>query len=89
MADRCQQTARKRTAGKFESGASTQTSRFIPLTDSLSANSGYSVSLFHCVVLTVRFAGHNKHLAWSLHAHASGGMDLPEALQRVGGLNST
>jgi hypothetical protein len=76
MADPCQKTARKRTAGKFESGSLTQTSRFIPFTDRLSMNLGYSESVVHCVVLTVCFAGHRKRLAYGLHALANGDIDL-------------
>jgi hypothetical protein len=63
MADSCQKTVRKRTVGIFESGSSTQTSRFIPFTDGESVNFGYSVSVFQRVVLTVHFAGHFKQLA--------------------------
>lgn len=89
MADPCQKTGRKRTAGIFESDSSTQTSRFIPFTDCLSVNLGYSVSVFQCVVLAVRFAGHRKHLAGGLRASVNGGIDLLAGLVVVGGLNST
>jgi hypothetical protein len=89
MADPCQKAGRKRTAGNCESGASTQTFRFIPLTDSVSVNFGYSVSVFQGVVLTVRFAGHCKHLACSLRAIANGGIDLLAALVLPGELNFT
>jgi len=68
MADACQKTARKRTAGKSESGSSTQTSRFIPLTDKLAVKLGYSISVFQCVGLTVCFADQRKHLACALRA---------------------
>ena len=52
-------------------------------------NLGYSVSVFQGVVLTVRFAGHRKHLACGLRALANGGIDLLVGLVLVGGLNST
>ena len=89
MADPCQKTGRKRTAGIYESGSSTQTSRFIPFTDSLSVNLGDSVSVFQRVVLTIRLAGHPKHLACGLRAQANGGIDLLAGLARVGELNFT
>ena len=89
MANPCQKTGRKRTAGTYESGSLTQTTRFIPCTDRLSVNLGYSVSVFQGVVLTVRFAGHRKHLACGLRALANGGIDLLVGLVLVGGLKST
>ena len=89
MANPCRKTVRKRTVGIFESGSSTQTSRFIPFTDFLSVNLGYSVSVFQRVALTVRFAGHLKHLACGLRALRSGGIDLLAGLMVVGELNST
>jgi len=89
MADPCQKTGRKRTAGNYQSGSLTQTSRFIPFTDRLSVNLGYSVSVFQGVVLTVYLAGHRKHLACGLRALANGGIDLLVGLVMVGGLNST
>ncbi|MDD5333081.1 MAG: hypothetical protein PHS32_04975 [Rhodoferax sp.] len=89
MADPSQKTGRKRTAGKSESGSSTQTFRFIPLADDLSVNLGYSVSVFQGVVLAVRFAGHRKHLACGLRARANGGIDLLAPLVLPGELNST
>jgi hypothetical protein len=88
-ADPCQTSGRKRTAGSYESGASTQTFRFIPLTDDLSVNLGYSVSVFQGVFLTIRFAGHRKHLARGLRASANGGIDLLAGLVSLGELNST
>jgi len=89
MANPCRKTVRKRTVGIFESGSSTQTSRFIPFTDFLSVNLGYSVSVFQCVALTVCFAGHFKQLVWSLRALTNGGIDLPVGLMVAGELNST
>jgi len=88
-ANPCQTSGRKRTAGNCESGASTQTSRFIPLTDDLSVNLGYSISVFQGVALTVQFAGHHKHLACGLRASANGGIDLLAGLVLSGELNST
>lgn len=89
MANSCRKTVRKRTVGIFESGSSTQTSRFIPFTDGLPVNLGYSESVFQGVVLTVRIAGHRKHLARGLRAKANGGIDLLAGLVMVGELNST
>jgi hypothetical protein len=89
MADPCRKTVRKRTVGIFESDSSTQTSRFIPFTDRMSVNFGYSVSVFQGVVLTVCLAGHLKQLAWGLHALTNGGIDLPAGLMAAGELNST
>ncbi len=54
-----------------------------------SVNLGYSVSVFQGVVLTARLACHCRHLASSLHALASGDIDLLEGLVLVGELNST
>ena len=89
MANPCQKTARKRTVGNYKSGSSTQTSRFIPFTDNLSVNFGYSVSVFQGVVLTVRFAGHRRHLAGGLRTSTFGGIDLLEGLVMVGELKFT
>jgi hypothetical protein len=89
MANPCRKTVRKRTVGIFESGSSTQTSRFIPFTDKVSVNFGYSVSVFQGVVLTVRLAGHRKHLVVGLQASAIGGIDLLAGLVRVGELKFT
>jgi hypothetical protein len=89
MVDPCRKTERKRAAGNCESESSTQTFRFIPFTDNLSANLGYSVSLFQRVVQTVRYADQRKHLACDLRALAIGGIDLLVGLVMVGELNST
>jgi hypothetical protein len=89
MANPCRKTGRKRTVGIYESGSSTQTSRFIPFTDELSVNLGYSESVFQRVVLTVRFTGHRKHLACDLRALRFGDIDLLVGLVMVGELNST
>jgi hypothetical protein len=89
MANSCRKTGRKRTVGIYESGSSTQTSRFIPFTDCESVNFGYSESVFQRVVLTVRFAGHRKHLAGDLRALRFGDIDLLVRLVMVGELNST
>ncbi|MFT7115457.1 MAG: hypothetical protein ACI9I0_000662 [Rhodoferax sp.] len=61
MADPCQKTARKRTVGNCRSSSLTQTSRFIPFTDLVSVDLGYSISIFQGVVLTVQVVGHSKH----------------------------
>jgi hypothetical protein len=89
MANPCRKTGRKRTVGIFESGASTQSSRFIPFTDKVSVNFGYSVSVVQGVVLTVRFAGHRRQLAGGLRASTIGGIDLLARLVMVGELKFT
>jgi hypothetical protein len=89
MANSCRKAGRKRTAGIFESGSSTQTSRFIPFTDRVSVNFGYSVSVVQGIVLTVCSAGHRKQLACGLHIVTNGGIDLLAGLVLLGGLNST
>jgi len=55
----------------------------------MSVNLGYSISVFQGVVLTIRCAGHRKHLACGLRALANSGIDLLARLVMVGGLNST
>lgn len=89
MANPCRKTGRKRTVGIYGSDSSTQTSRFIPFTDKLSVNLGYSESVFQRVVLTVRIAGHRKQLACDLRALRFGDIDLLVGLAMVGELNST
>jgi hypothetical protein len=75
MVDSYQKAGRKRTANKHGSGSSKQTSRFIPFTDFLSVNFGYSVSVIQCVVLTVCLADHCKQLACGLRALTNGDID--------------
>jgi hypothetical protein len=80
---------RKRTVGIFGSGSSTQTSRFIPLTDNLSVSFGYSVSVVQGVVLTVCPQGHRKQQAFGLRTWAIGDIDLLAGLVMVGELKFT